>query len=147
MQSYFRTANARPLDEWWDGMPGADESFRHFYERISGGLEAMLEDGHATLVLPATHGAGSHRLWQLPETAERILVAAHEGTNAVLLSHLLGVERVPFAWARFSSAWAGISTIQTRAVAGGAIWSLESFNTTHHLAPLAARSEQSGGSA
>ena len=82
------------------------------------------------------HREGGHRLWQLPETSERILIAAHEGTNAVILSHLLGIEPVPWAWLRFSTAWAGISVLHTRPVAGGAVWSLEAFNRTHQLASL-----------
>ena len=133
VQAFFREANARHLDAWWDGMPGG-ESFRHFYERVSGGLEALLQHGHRLGI----HEISGHRLWQLPESLERVLIVAHEGTNAVLLSHLLGIEPVPFAWVRFSTAWAGVCTVQTLKVANGAVWSLESFNQTSHLAPLRA---------
>jgi probable phosphoglycerate mutase len=133
VQSFFRDANARQIEEWWDGMPGG-ESFRHFYERVSGGIESLLQGDHALGI----HEVSGHRLWQVPES-RRILIVAHEGTNAVLLSHLLGIEPVPFAWVRFSSAWAGISVVHTLDVAEGRVWSVESFNRTEHLDPLRER--------
>jgi broad specificity phosphatase PhoE len=132
VQRLFRDANERELSQWWEGMEGG-ESFRHFYERVSSGIEGLLSGDHRVTI----HENAGHRLWQLPERAERILIVAHEGTNAVLLSHLLGIEPVPWAWVRFSSAWTGISQLHTLAVAGGGIWALESFNRTEHLAPLA----------
>jgi probable phosphoglycerate mutase len=134
VQAFFRDANARHIDAWWDGMPGG-ESFRHFYERVSGGIEGLLCGDHALGI----HEVSGHRLWHVPEETRRILIAAHEGTNAVLISHLLGIEPVPFAWVRFSSSWAGISILHTLDVAGGGVWSVESFNRTQHLAPLLSR--------
>lgn len=131
VQRLFRNANSRELAKWWEGMPGG-ESFRHFYERVSGGIEGLLQGDHRASI----HEEAGHRLWQLPETSGRILIVAHEGTNAVILSHLLGIEPVPWAWVRFSSAWAGISVLHTLPIAGGAVWSLEAFNRTHQLAPL-----------
>ncbi len=133
VQDFFRRANARELDAWWDGMPGG-ESFRHFYERVSGGLESLLVGDHALGI----HEVSGHRLWKVPQK-RRILIVAHEGTNAVLLSHLLGIEPVPFAWVRFSSAWAGISVVHSLDVAGGQVFGIESFNRTEHLAPLRSR--------
>ncbi|HJO23086.1 MAG: histidine phosphatase family protein [Myxococcota bacterium] len=131
VQAFFREANARNLDQWWDAMPGG-ESFRHFYERVSSGIEGMLKGDHRL----GTHEVFGHRIWRLPESRERILIVAHEGTNAVLISHLLGIEPVPFAWMRFSHAWAGISVVHTLEVAGGAVFGVESFNRTNHLASL-----------
>ena len=64
---------------------------------------------------------------------ERVLIVAHEGTNAVILSHLLGIEPVPWASLRFSSGWAGISRVHTIPVASGHIWALDSFNARQHL--------------
>ena len=45
VQAFFREANARHLDQWWDAMPGG-ESSRHFYERVSGGIEGLLQAPH-----------------------------------------------------------------------------------------------------
>ncbi len=135
VQAFFREANARHIDKWWDGMPGG-ESFRHFYERVSAGIEGLLQGDHAL----GMHEVSGHRLWQVPES-KRILIVAHEGTNAVLVSHLLGIDPVPFAWVRFSTAWAGISVLHTLDVAGGRVFSVESFNRTGHLEPLQNRSD------
>jgi probable phosphoglycerate mutase len=134
VQTYFRDANARHLDEWWDGLPGG-ESFRHFYERVSGGIEGLLQGDHRL----GLHEVSGHRLWHLPEERERILIVAHEGTNAILLSHLLGIEPVPFAWVRFSSSWTGISVIQSLEVASGSVFGVASFNRTDHMIPLHSR--------
>ncbi len=40
---------------------------------------------------------------------------------------------------RFSSSWAGISSLHTIQVANGAVWALEAFNQTHHLERLESR--------
>ena len=137
VQEYFVAAHARELSHWWDGLPGG-ESFRHFYERITAGLEGLLAGRHRI----AIHQDSGHRLWRIPDGLERILIVAHEGTNAVLLSHLLGVEPVPWAWLRFSSAWTGLSRIHSVQTAGGAVWALESFNRLDHLG---APGQQRGG--
>jgi probable phosphoglycerate mutase len=128
VQRYFAEARARDLGHWWDGLPGG-ESFRHFYERVSAGIEGLLL-GPYRLTL---HEDAGHRLWRLPEEPTRILIVAHEGTNAVILSHLLGTDPVPWAWLRFSSAWAGLTRVRAAPIAKGAIWVLDSFNRVHHL--------------
>ena len=134
VQAFFRKANARHLDQWWNAMPGG-ESFRHFYERVSGGIEELLQGDHRLGI----HEISGHCVWRLPADSQRILILAHEGTHAVLISHLLGIEPVPFAWVRFSHAWAGISVIHTLEVPGGSVFGVESFNRTNHLAPLRSR--------
>ncbi len=128
VQHFFAAARARELEHWWDGLPGG-ESFRHFTERVSGGIESLLVGDHALGV----HEDGGHRLWRLPDAAARLLIVAHEGTNAVILSHLLGVDPVPWAWMRFSADWTGITRLRAVPVASGAVWVLEGFNRVHHL--------------
>ena len=136
VQTFFRAANARPFDHWWEGLPGG-ENFRDFYQRVSDGVERLLQDDHQL----AVRLSGAQRVWELPRNRERILIVAHEGTNAVLLSHLLGLEPVPFAWVRFSHAWAGISVAQALELPGGSLFALESFNRTDHLACLRSRED------
>jgi broad specificity phosphatase PhoE len=128
---YFSEVRARDLAHWWDGMPGSSESFRHFYERVSAGIEGLLAGEHRLRV----HEDGGHRIWQIPE-AGRVLILAHEGTNAVLISHLLGIDPVPWAAIRFTSAHAAIHCLRTTPVARGAVWVLERFNGTEHLKGL-----------
>ena len=136
VQDYFREARARDLERHWDGLPGG-ESFRHFYERVSSGIESLLVGEHPLGI----HENSGYRVWKVPEDGpERLLVVAHAGTNAVILSHLLGIEPVPWAYVRFESAWTGISRIESVALASGAIWRLEAFSDTSHLAGLPPRS-------
>ncbi len=128
VEEFFGSARARDLELHWVGMPGG-ESFRHFYERVSSGVEDLLTETHGMRV----HSSSGHRIWRVPDVDERVLIVAHEGTNAVILSHLLGIDPVPWASMRFSSAWTGISRVSTVPVADGHIWALRSFNRVHHL--------------
>jgi len=139
VRHFFETARSRDPAQWWDGLPGG-ESFRHFHERVSGGIEGLLAGEHRLQL----HEDGGQRLWRLPDERERILIVAHEGTNAVLLSHLLGIDAVPWEWLRFSSAWAGITRLHTTHFPSGAVWVMERFNDTHHLVPLEGRLDRDG---
>jgi broad specificity phosphatase PhoE len=132
VEDYFARANAREFGEWWDGLPGG-ERFRHFYERVSGGIETLLGDGHAAGI----HEEAGQRLWEIAEPEQRIVIFAHEGTNAVLVSHLIGVDPVPWTHLRFSTSWAGITRLRTKPVGSRWVWSLEAFNRVDHLAPSA----------
>lgn len=131
VQRYFAVARLRDLGEWWDGLPGG-ESFRHFQERVRGGLESLLLGPHRAQI----HEDGAHRIWQVPERDQHLLIVAHQGSIAVILSELLGIEAVPWAPERFRLGWAGIARARTIPLASGAIWSLEAFNLRDHLAGL-----------
>lgn len=134
---YFSHARARDLEQHWEGLPGG-ESFRHFYERVSSGIESLLVGEHPL----GLHENSGYRVWQVPDEApKRLLVVAHAGTNAVILSHLLGVDPVPWAYVRFESAWAGISRIHSVPLASGSIWQLERFSDVAHLSGLPPRTD------
>ena len=133
VQDYFAAAKARAIEHWADGLPGG-ESFDHFYERVSSGIESVLDDSHQVGV--ELHEDSGWRLWRTPEECDRLLIVAHEGTNAAILSHLLGIEAVPWTWMRFSGAWAGIHRIHTVETGSGLFWSLQVFNDVTHLASL-----------
>ena len=129
VQAFFKEARARDIEHWWDGVEGG-ESFRHFYERVSSGIEGLLSMHHGVEI----HEQQETRLWQVPEEGPRILIVAHEGTNAALMSHLLGIEPVPWAWLRFSSSWAGMTSLTSLHFPSGAVWACHYFNRTRHLA-------------
>ncbi|MEZ4215977.1 MAG: histidine phosphatase family protein [Myxococcota bacterium] len=133
VQAFFRDGRLREPERWWDGYAGG-ESFRHFYERVTSGVDALLTGAHALGV----HEDAGHRLWRVEDWNARVLVVAHEGTNAVAVSHLLGIEPNPWAPLRFTSAWTGMTRLHTSALGAGAVWSLEFFNRTEHLVPLRA---------
>jgi len=139
VRAFFEHARARKLAHWWDGLPGG-ESFRHFYERVTGGLEGLLEEHHRVSI----HEDAAQRLWDIPDPDRRVLVLAHEGTNAVLVSHLLGIDPVPWAHLHFSSSWAGISRLHSVEITGGALFSLESFNRVDHMSGISADAPASG---
>lgn len=128
VREFFESARARELERWWDGPPGG-ESFRHFHERIAGGVEGLLTGEHRMQL----HDDSGHRIWRLPDADRKLLIVAHEGTNALIIAHLLGIEPTPWEWLRFSSRWACISRLRTTAIASGAVWVLESFNESAHL--------------
>lgn len=131
IQAYFEKAYTRELEQWWDGMPGG-ERFDHFYERVSAGLETLLVGQHAV----GLHEDSRRRLWQIPDLGERILIVAHEGTNAALICYLLGVSPVPWIHLHFSSNWGGLSRVHSVQVGGAHMWSLECFNRVDHLRGL-----------
>jgi broad specificity phosphatase PhoE len=128
VRHFFEDARLRDLEQWWDGLPGG-ESFRHFQERVTAGIEGLLLDDHRLRV----HESESYRIWRLPEAPRRILIVAHAGTNAIIVAHLLGLEPVPWAWMRFHCAHAGIIRMQTAPVASGCVWVLREFSATTHL--------------
>lgn len=131
VRHYFQNARARDLDTWWDGFPGG-ESFRHFYDRVSSGLDGLLTEQHGV----AVHEDATHRFWKIKTPDQRLLIVAHEGTNAVLVSHLLSIPPVPWAHLRFASSWCGISRLRALEVAGRFLFTLDHFDEVDHMSDL-----------
>ena len=131
VQDFFRNHRLNEPEKWWDGFEGG-ESFRHFYERVSGGLDALLTGDHAMDI----HEDTGHRLWKVPNWDARIAIVAHEGTNSICVAHLLGIPPNPWTALRFAVAWTGISRLQTAMLGDGAVWTLEGFNRVEHLVGL-----------
>lgn len=125
----LREARGRPVEEWWDGLPGG-ESFRDFHERITSGLRALLAERGATRATEA-HPA----VWHLDQPDQRLVLVGHGGSNAVALTYLLDLQPVPWEWERFVSQHASITRVRTRRIAGGHIFSLCSFSSVTHLPP------------
>jgi probable phosphoglycerate mutase len=123
VDEYFVAGMQRPLDEHWEGWPGA-ETFHDFHARVTGAINDIL----------ARHGGSCVRsqdftTWSLPDPKPRIAVVAHGGTNSVALTHLLDVRPVPWEWIRFESELAAFSVLQARPVGPeGYVWSLQNFN-------------------
>jgi len=125
---YFLEATRRPLVEHWEGWPRS-ESFRDFHTRVCDALDGVL----------ARHGMIPVRehdftVWEQPKRSDTIVIVAHGGTNAVLITHLLDVPPVPWEWVRFESELAAYSILQARPLGQrGCIWSLIDFNEVEHL--------------
>jgi broad specificity phosphatase PhoE len=125
----LRQARDRPIDDWWDGLPGG-ESFRDFHLRITTGLHALLAERGATRA--SSEPAG---VWTIANTDLRIVFVGHGGSNAVALTYLLDLQPVPWEWERFVSQHASITRVRTRRIAGGHIFSLRTFSCVNHLPP------------
>jgi len=125
----FVTASGRPLHEHWEGWPGG-ETFTDFHARVTRGLRHVLER-HS---LRPERGK-DFTVWRGAEDrSPSLVIVAHGGTNAVLLSHLLDIRPVPWEWLRFESALCAYSVVQARPLgAQGHVWSLQNFNEVDHL--------------
>jgi len=125
---YFVEGSRRPLQEHWEGWPGA-ETFHAFHARVTRALGETL----------ARHGATSLRahdftVWEFASDQPSIVIVAHGGTNAVALAHLLDLRPVPWEWLRFESELAAYSVLQARPIGPtGHVWSLQNFNEVDPL--------------
>jgi probable phosphoglycerate mutase len=124
----FVEAAQRPLEEHWEGWPGG-EHFSDFHARVTRGIADVL----------ARHGIRPEKrrdftVWHVGDETPNIVIVAHGGANAVLLTHLLDVRPLPWEWLRFESALAAYSVAQARPLGGqGHVWSLQNFNELDHL--------------
>ena len=92
------------------GWPGA-ESFARLPRARHGRARARAR--------PPRHPAFREQeftVWSAPEPAPSIVIVAHGGTNAVLLTHLLDVRPVPWEWLRFESQLAAYSVAEARPI-------------------------------
>ena len=123
----IRGGRQRPEPEWWDGPPGG-ESFRAFWTRVTEGLCRELE----TRGLAAEPDEAQH-LFRGERSERRILVVAHAGTNAVLMSRLLGLPPVPWAWERFGAMHTSVTRLRAQPLLGANVFSLRVFSDVAHL--------------
>jgi probable phosphoglycerate mutase len=122
----FAQARLRPLEEQWEGMAGG-ESFWHFHERVTGGIEAHLATVGVTRYEPDSP------LWEVDDPTKRMLIVAHSGTNATLIGHMLGIQPLPWEWERFVMYHASFSVLRPIRIGGAWSFSLERLGDTEHL--------------
>jgi probable phosphoglycerate mutase len=123
----FRQWRSLPREQWWDGPHG--EPFRDFHQRVTSTIERLLAERGIE-----RHPSDPDHLWDVERDDDRrIVLVAHNGTNSVILSHLLGIEPQPWEWERFNSNHAAVTTLRTVPIAGAAIWSLQHFSAVDHL--------------
>ena len=124
VDAYFRSASSRPFKEHWDGFPGG-ESFHGFHKRVTSAITEALRPYEVHC-----RESDGFDIWTTPARANtlRIAVIAHGGTNAVALTHLLGIAPVPWEWIRFETPLAAYSVLGLRPINSQAhIWSLQQF--------------------
>ncbi|MEX1279638.1 MAG: histidine phosphatase family protein [Acidimicrobiia bacterium] len=120
------TFQARHPDEWWAGFDGG-ETVRDFHDRVTSGFEKALTS------LGATRSADHPVLWDHELADHRIVIVAHQGTNAMLITFLLGLDVVAWEWERFYSAHASVAVVETSRIGLRKAFSLRAFSDTRHL--------------
>lgn len=125
----FKEADARSMEEMWDGLPGG-ESFRAFHDRVVTGLAETL-DSHGIHPMDPEH----RHLWTVDDPDKRVVIVAHAGTNAVVLGHLLGLDPVPWEWERFRQPHTGVSRLTMIRISTGWAFSLRQLGNVAHLHP------------
>lgn len=117
---------SRHPDEWWAGFDGG-ETVRDFHDRVTKGFEAALVE------LGATRSDEHPILWDHELDDDKIVLVSHQGTNAMLLTLLLGLDVVPWEWERFFSAHASVAVVETSKIGRRKAFSLRAFSDTRHL--------------
>ena len=126
VQRLFMDARDRPPEDWWEGMEGG-ESFRDFHDRVTRSITNVLGQRGVHPDPDRDH------LWTAENPDQRIAIVAHGGTNAVVITHLLGVDPTPWEWERFILYHASFARMRTIPLAGEFVWSLRTFNDREHL--------------
>jgi broad specificity phosphatase PhoE len=124
VDAYFRSAANRPFKEHWQGFPGG-EPFLDFHRRITSAITDVLKPYEVQM-----QQSEGFDVWTSPARplTLRLAIVAHGGTNAVALTHLLGIAPVPWEWIRFETALAAYSVVGLRPINARAhIWSLQQF--------------------
>ena len=129
IERHFKDANARSMEEMWEGLPGG-ESFKAFHERVVSGLAETLHS-HGIHPMDPDH----RHLWTVDDPDRRVIIVAHAGTNAVILGYLLGLEPVPWEWERFRQPHTGVSRLTMTRISTGWAFSLRQLGNVAHLHP------------
>jgi 2,3-bisphosphoglycerate-dependent phosphoglycerate mutase len=125
--SAYKAETSLHHDERWEGLPGG-ESMRDFTHRIHQGLTSFLAERGITRVphseLP---------LWDVESPGRTIVWVAHAGTNAVAISHLLGLPPVPWEWDRFRLGHASVNRLRALPVGQHFTFSVTQLSGVEHL--------------
>lgn len=123
----FQEERARPSHLRWEGLEGG-EAVRDFVARIREACGLFLAERGVERL------EGDLPLWHIENPDQHIGLVAHAGTNSCILSHLLGLEPVPWEWDRFVIAHASITTIESYAMGDGHTFGLTKLSDVEHLA-------------
>jgi probable phosphoglycerate mutase len=126
VEALFRDSRRRTVAHWWSGLLDGEDP-KAFVARVADGLDAALGRLGAT-----SPRGGTPPLWADVPRDLRVVIVSHAGTSAAALSHLLGLEQVPWAWERFRLDHAAFGVLRTVAIADGVIFGLASFNDREH---------------
>lgn len=129
VQEIFRTARRRPPAAWWAGLEGG-EPFTDFRKRVVAAVDDILADHGIT-----GHTQDHPHLWDSRGDDGVVAIVAHGGTNAVVITHLLGMEPTPWEWERLPLNHASITHLRAIRLAGAHAFTLRAYNSVEHLPP------------
>ena len=127
----YEELRSRPSLDRWRGLPGG-EDIREFVQRIRLGAEKFLQERGVVQVeseLP---------VWQIEEPGRRIGLVAHNGTNSIVICHLLGLPPTPWEWERLVLRHASVSRLEAIPLGDGYTFSLTALSDVEHI-PVADR--------
>ena len=127
----YEELRSRPSLDRWRGLPGG-EDIREFVQRIRLGAEKFLQERGVVQVeseLP---------VWQIEEPGRRIALVAHNGTNSIVICHLLGLPPTPWEWERLVLRHASVSRLEAIPLGDGYTFSLTALSDVEHI-PVADR--------
>jgi 2,3-bisphosphoglycerate-dependent phosphoglycerate mutase len=114
--------------ERWHGLADdGGESNRDFIDRIRLGCQRFLADRGVTQI------ESSLPLWRVENPGRRIALVAHAGTNAAIISYLLGLQPLPWEWDRFVLGHTSISRVQAIELGDGFTFTLRQMGAVEHL--------------
>ena len=122
----YATDRLQAPQDRWNGVPGG-ESMRDFTNRIHRGLAELLA-AHGITRVPS-----DLPVWDIEAPGRRIAWVAHGGTNTVTISHLLGLQPVPWEWDRFVIGHASICRLIATPVGKHFTFSLTRLSGVEHL--------------
>ena len=123
----YQEERARPSHERWEGIEGG-EAVRDFVARIREACGLFLaERGVERVDAPLP-------VWKVQDPDRQIAFVAHAGTNSCIVSHLLGLDPVPWEWDRFVIGHASVTRIESFAMGDGHSFGLTRLSDTEHLA-------------
>ena len=125
-EAAFRKVRTLPATERWIGLEGG-ETVRDFVSRIHQGVERFLAD----------HGITRQQhdlpVWDIADPKGSLLLVAHAGTNSVVISHLLGLNTVPWEWDRFVLGHTPVTRIEAMKLGDGYTFCLSRLSDVEHL--------------
>lgn len=122
----FQEERARPSYQRWEGLEGG-EAVRDFVARIREGCGLFLAE-RGVERLP-----GDLPLWRIDDPEQTIALVAHAGTNSCIISHLLGLDPVPWEWDRFVLGHASVTRIESFGMGDGYTFGLSRLSDVEHL--------------
>lgn len=122
----FEEERARPSHQRWEGLEGG-EAVRDFVARIREGCGLFLAERGVERI------PGGLPLWRIDRPDQTIALVAHAGTNSCIISHLLGLDPVPWEWDRFVLGHASVTRIDSFGMGDGHTFGLTRLSDVEHL--------------